>query len=69
MIRCEQCGHESNFWSPRAVYACKAPHCRMHDVPICHNCLMKDRATTAALDALETCPFCGVGELRYLGNQ
>lgn len=69
MIKCQRCGHESSFRSPRAVYTCQAPHCSMHGVRLCHNCLIEEGARTGALGTPERCPFCGVGELRYLGNQ
>jgi hypothetical protein len=68
-LQCRQCGHESTFMHPRAVYSCKAPHCQAQGVPFCYACLIKMGAPKDALGNPERCPVCNVGELRYLGNK
>ena len=68
-MKCFICGHEAGFWAPRAMYSCLAHHCEAYNLPICHNCLVERRAGQGAFGVPERCPFCGVGELKFLGNQ
>ena len=67
-MQCSLCGHESTAAWPRAMYSCKAPNCPKHAQPICYNCLIKLGARDV-MGSLENCPFCGLGELQYLGNR
>ena len=66
---CFRCGWDlKSYGGLRKLYTCKAPHCEVHNVILCDECLktMNPKKGLFGANVPQKCPVCGVGELGYV---